>query len=171
MTKHLVFWCLVLSYLAANALLMVAPAMAHGKEEHDGQKKQSAHMQAMYALKDEIPAEYRIMERTPVLPDEDSLSRGKELFGSKCAVCHGQKGHGDGPAAQSLATPPSSFLDLEHSNIYGPGEKYWIIGNGSGATGMPAFSQVDPIDRWHLVNYILHLQEEANGGGGNGHVH
>lgn len=59
-----------------------------------------------------------------------------------------------------MKTPPANFLEKKHSAIYGPGEKYWIIGNGTGKTGMPAFSQLTPVQRWHLVNYIIHLQEE-----------
>jgi hypothetical protein len=35
-------------------------------------------------------------------------------------------------AAYVLKTPPANFLDHKHSAIYGPGEKYWIIGNGTG---------------------------------------
>jgi len=56
---------------------------------------------------------------------------------------------------------PANFLDLDHSGIYGPGEKYWIIGTGSGKTGMPGFGQeLSPQDRWDLVNHIYRLQQE-----------
>ncbi|NIQ96369.1 MAG: cytochrome c [Desulfuromonadales bacterium] len=98
------------------------------------------------------------MERTPIVPDEESLARGRTLYMQQCASCHGKKGRGDGPAARALKTPPANFLDLEHSNIYGPGAKYWIIGHGTGETGMPAFAQIALKDRWHLVNFLLDLQ-------------
>jgi mono/diheme cytochrome c family protein len=136
-------------------------AFAHGQEKHPGKSAMDQHMQAMMAVKEKIPEEYRIMERTPIRPDETSIERGKDLFAQYCAVCHGKQGDGKGPAAASLQTPPANFLDTRHSGIYNPGEKYWIIGNGSGETGMPGFSQISPIDRWHLVNYILFLQKHS----------
>lgn len=58
---------------------------------------------------------------------------------------------------------PANFLDREHSAIYGPGEKFWIIGNGSGETGMPAFPNLSLIDRWNLVNHIYQLQKDNAG--------
>lgn len=147
--------------LALFAFLLSQAVFAHGTEKHQAGKVMSEHMKEMYALRDKIPEEYRVMQRTPIVPDEESLQQGQKLFEQSCVVCHGKAGDGKGPAAAAMSTPPANFLDKKHSAIYGPGEKYWIIGNGSGKTGMPGFSQIDPIDRWHLVNYILHLQQEG----------
>jgi len=116
-------------------------------------------MSQMYELKEKIPEDYRVMNRTPVIPDQGSLDHGANLFGQFCVACHGIEGKGDGPAASAMTSRPANFLDLEHSAIYGAGEKYWIIGNGSGSTGMPGFGgELSPKDRWDLVNYIYHLQ-------------
>lgn len=142
-------------------LVMSQVVFAHGKEKHQTDTRMSEHMKEMYALKDKIPEEYRIMERTPIIPSEISLEQGQTIYEQNCLVCHGEVGDGKGPAAAAMPTPPANFLDKKHSAIYGPGEKYWIIGNGSGKTGMPGFPQIEPIDRWHLVNYILHLQQNS----------
>ena len=116
-------------------------------------------MRQMLQLKEQVPQEYRIMNRTPVTPDAQSLKHGAELYQRYCLACHGAEGRGDGPAAGGLEPAPANFRDLEHSAIYGPGEKYWIIGNGSGATGMPGFAnELSPRDRWDLVNHIYRLQ-------------
>ncbi|MBE0577135.1 MAG: c-type cytochrome [Desulfuromonadales bacterium] len=161
----------IASFIVAGLLIQIEPLAAHGDEKHGKANEMSNHMQAMYALKGEIPEEYRIMERTPIIPDKQSLNRGKELYNQQCAVCHGKEGRGDGAAAKSLTTPPANFLDLEHSSIYGPGEKFWILGNGSGDTGMPAFPQIDLVDRWNLVNYVLELQGPENMNQGQMHHH
>lgn len=135
---------------------------ALGEEPHHGAEKSSAHLAAMQRLKEQIPEEYRLMDRTPVTPTRQSLARGEELYLRLCAACHGQGGQGDGPAAAAMDPRPANFLDLEHSAIYGPGEKYWVIGNGYPATGMPGFArQLAPGERWDLVNFILSLQEKA----------
>jgi mono/diheme cytochrome c family protein len=144
--------------LGAAMLLISMSAHAHG-DKH--KKASDAHMQTMLQVKEQIPEEYRVMDRTPVSPTSQSLARGQELYARDCAVCHGQGGKGDGPAAAAMDPRPASFLDLEHSAIYGPGEKYWLIGNGSGETGMPAFDKLGPAERWDIVNFILSLQEKA----------
>lgn len=154
---------LLMSRLVLFALLTVivaaGSASSHGNEKHPGKTKMDQHMQAMMATKEKVPEEYRVMERTPILPDEESLTQGAELFSQNCAVCHGENGDGKGPAAATLQPPPANFLDSRHSGMYNPGEKYWIIGNGSGSTGMPAFPNLSPAERWHLVNHILSLQQ------------
>jgi mono/diheme cytochrome c family protein len=161
-----------ITFFTVTGFLLVAQTLwAHGDEKHPENNQQTSHMQAMYALKDKIPQGYRIMERTPIVPDQESITSGKVLYQQRCALCHGDDGRGNGPAANGLETPPANFLDLEHSSIYGPGEKYWIIGNGSGETGMPAFQHIDPVDRWHLVNYIYDLQASADKKDGDKHHH
>lgn len=145
----------LLTLLAAAA----GNAWGHGAHHHQESSEMKSHMEQMYQLKQQIPEEYRIMNRTPLIPDDQSQRHGEELFGRFCVVCHGQDGRGDGPTAKSLDPAPADFLDLDHSAIYGPGEKYWIIGNGSGKTGMPGFAQeLTPKDRWDLVNHIYRLQ-------------
>ena len=124
-----VFWkIIVITLVTAGPMIVTGSSYAHGEEKHDKTKKMSSHMQAMYALKEKVPEDYRIMERTPISPDKQSLERGAELYSRLCSVCHGKQGQGDGPAATGLMTPPANFQNLEHSGIYGPGEKFWIIG-------------------------------------------
>lgn len=138
--------------------------LANGKGHHQAEGGMSAHMQSMLAAREAVPEEYRIMDRTPISPGVESLQQGRKLFSQNCSVCHGEKGDGNGPAASALETPPANFLAKKHSAMYRPGEKYWIIGNGTETTGMPAFSQFTPAERWHLVNFILELQGETQEG-------
>ena len=154
-------WFSGASLTLALLVAMSSSAFANGKT-HKPKGGMSEHMQAMMAVKQEIPAEYRIMNRTPVRPDEDSLQQGQKLYLKNCSVCHGEKGDGKGPAAKVMKTRPANFLEKKHSAIYGPGEKYWLIGNGTKKTGMPAFTHFTPAQRWHLVNHILQLQKEGS---------
>ena len=141
--------------------ISATPALATGSGHHHHGEESSNHMQSMLDVKKSIPAEYQVMERTPIHPTEESLLEGRKLFLQNCSICHGEDGDGKGTAAATLKTQPANFLDKKHSATYGPGEKFWIIGNGTGQTGMPAFSQLSPSERWHLVNFILHLQQET----------
>lgn len=152
--------------LLSAALFWIAASsvsvQAQGTMEHQGEDRTSVHMQIMLAVKEKIPEEYRIMERTPVFPDKLSLQQGQRLYMKNCSVCHGEKGDGRGPAAAGTRTPPANFLDHAHSSIYGSGEKFWIIGQGIDESGMPAFPKLSSLERWHLVNYILNLQQKQN---------
>jgi len=144
-------------------LVSAVPVLAHEMGHHHDDEESAEHMQAMMAMKKDIPEEYRIMERSPMFPDEESLEQGKKLFLKNCSVCHGEKGDGQGPASAGMKIPPANFLDLDHSATYGPGEKFWLIGHGNLKTGMPAFPHLTIEERWHLVNHILRLQEESSG--------
>lgn len=45
-----------------------------------------------------------------------NLTAGKEAFHSYCSVCHGLGAKGDGPAAESLRTPPADLTTLNDRN-------------------------------------------------------
>lgn len=152
-------WISNFTFTLLLLIVSASPALATGSGHHHHDEEAPDHMQSMMAVKESIPEEYLIMERTPILPSEESLQKGQKLFLQNCSACHGEGGDGKGPAAASLQTPPANFLDKKHSAIYGPGEKFWIIGHGTEQTGMPAFSHLTPIDRWNLVNHILQLQQ------------
>ena len=42
-------------------------------------------------------------------PQNPALVRGTKLYQQHCAICHGEKGKGDGLAAKSLTPPPRDF--------------------------------------------------------------
>jgi len=45
-----------------------------------------------------------------------SPASGKEMYVSYCAVCHGENGKGQGPAADALKMPPSDLTMLAQKN-------------------------------------------------------
>lgn len=47
------------------------------------------------------------INKLPITPV--SLSNGKKIFETNCAVCHGIAGHGDGPIAKQFDPPPLPF--------------------------------------------------------------
>lgn len=48
---------------------------------------------------------------TPVTISPDARAKAKDIFSSRCAVCHGPTGQGDGPGASGLTPKPSNFHD------------------------------------------------------------
>lgn len=104
-----------------------------------------------------VPAGFASADN-PIVADEASLQRGKEIYDIICINCHGEDGQGDGPALVNENRKPSEF-NAEHVKELKDGELYYIIKHGVEESPMLAWSFLDDEDIWHLVNYIRMLQD------------
>ena len=103
-------------------------------------------------VSDAYPTTYR---RPDVAYQATSIVAGMALFGEHCAVCHGPRAAGDGPAAATLQPRPPD-LRASHVALHTAGDIFWWITNG--LPPMPAFGDRLEVDaRWHLVNYLRAL--------------
>ncbi|MBC9797541.1 c-type cytochrome [Sinomicrobium weinanense] len=94
---------------------------------------------------------------------EDNLAKGKELYGIYCAVCHGDKGDGQGILAQRekfLGIP--SYADRETTE----GSIYHVIYYGLNSMGSYAV-QLDEKERWQVVMYVEQLKKDLGVGANN----
>ncbi|HRC55580.1 MAG: c-type cytochrome [Myxococcales bacterium] len=97
--------------------------------------------------------------------DGASVARGKALYGKmQCATCHGDDGHGDGPAAKVLRDDwsnrisPANFARGELKGGCCGAVIYRAISTGLGGTPMPSFAgAMSPAERWDLAHYVLSL--------------
>lgn len=81
-----------------------------------------------------------------------SVARGATVYAANCAMCHGEEGRGDGPAAAGLLVRPANLTEA-HLFAHSPGDLFWWISNGHGA--MPGFAAVlSPDERWDAINFI-----------------
>jgi mono/diheme cytochrome c family protein len=107
----------------------------------------------------EIPNEYDGLSN-PVTANDDSIQRGGEIFAASCAVCHGDGGMGDGPAAASLDPP---VMPIAHtSQMLSDAYLFWRISEGGQGdplqSSMPAWKAVlDEEARWDVINYVQAL--------------
>ncbi len=100
--------------------------------------------------------------RNPVPATAASLARGRRIYDTYCAVCHGAQGAGDGTVAGRLGyvpainTPVSVGMQIRLSDGY----LYAVLRHGRGL--MPRYGDriLDPRDRWNVVNYVRSLQGE-----------
>ena len=102
----------------------------------------------------------------PVAASDEAQKRGRMLYTRHCAMCHGEKGKGDGPAARLHAErskrAPQDLTDAKVQAGMSDGEIYWKVSTGfkeGGQIIMPAFSEEIPKDedRWKLVHYVRAL--------------
>ena len=88
---------------------------------------------------------------------KSSINQGKSIYKTRCTVCHGEKGKGDGPAGKALKPPAadhSSALVQDQTD----GELFWKISEGKGP--MVSWKLIlSEEDRWHVVNYLRTLKE------------
>ncbi|WP_160172016.1 c-type cytochrome [Schleiferia thermophila] len=102
----------------------------------------------------EFPSRYREIS-------EKDFEEGKRQYTIYCAVCHGEKGDGNGILVEKekFAGVPS-YASASRPGLT-PVSIYHVITYGKGVMGSHA-AQVLPDDRWKVVHYVLHLREELD---------
>jgi mono/diheme cytochrome c family protein len=107
------------------------------------------------------PEDFLKMEN-PVPLNRAVLREAKKIYlgkaeGQGCAICHGSKGDGRGPLADSFDPPPRNFTCARTINDIADGQLFWIVRYGSPDTSMPGHPQLRDTQIWQLVHYLRHL--------------
>ena len=94
--------------------------------------------------------------RNPVPDTPETIDAARPIFQANCAICHGPRGLGDGPAAFTLNPRP---VNLQvHVPQHAEGENLYWISEGVAGTGMPAWKdKLTDEQRWQLVRYLQAL--------------
>ncbi len=118
-------------------------------------------------------AQEKKVEKVPIM--QTNPASGSEMYAMYCAVCHGSRGKGDGPAASQFKTPPTDLTLLaKRNNGKYPAESVHntlTFGKSTPAHGnidMPIwntlFSSIDKADGTtetrvnNLVKYVERMQ-------------
>jgi high-affinity iron transporter len=109
------------------------------------------------SLHRDLVAAYDVVVAPQAPPD---LARGKTLFASQCASCHGAHGAGDGPLATKLVPPPSDFHDRERQAKRSAHSLYGTITLGVPGTAMAPFGALSDADRWALAFFVANLADD-----------
>ncbi|MBL18810.1 MAG: cytochrome C [Flavobacteriaceae bacterium] len=94
--------------------------------------------------------------KSPIAITAEHRAEGKELYGVYCAVCHGDKGNGQGilmTREKFLGIP--SYADREITD----GSIYHVLMYGKNAMGSHA-GQVDATERWQIAQHVMYLRNE-----------
>ena len=96
-------------------------------------------------------------ENSPLEATTDVLSRGKDVFDSRCQSCHGPEGRGDGPDSDPR-NPAADLTDEFRVDLNPDGVMYYRVWNGK-APVMPAFSgELTSDEVWAVVEYAKSLR-------------
>jgi len=98
--------------------------------------------------------------KNPVKFTEVSVQRGKKIYNTQCALCHGEKGDGKGELAEDMKVNVPDFTNPDTLKDRGDGEIFAIIGAGKDPMPGQAGRMTEP-QRWNLVNYLRVLSGKA----------
>src|SRR5439155_15171086 len=96
-----------------------------------------------------------------VWADQAMIARGKEIYTTRCAVCHGDTGDGKGPAGVALPLKPSDFRDKAGVAEMRDNYWFWRVSEGgqsapftSKGSAMPPWKgELSVQDRWAVMAY------------------
>lgn len=91
----------------------------------------------------------------------DISASGEKIFQSRCFVCHGRDGRGDGPASQGLSQKPQDLTDPRWQRTVNDAQIKTVIRAGGAILGksgaMPPNPDLSDDDLNSLVGYVRHL--------------
>ena len=97
--------------------------------------------------------------KNPVNPADRSVSakKGKRIFKTRCMICHGATGVGNGAGGKALNPQPQN-LTLPMVQNQSDGELFWKVTNGRNAMIKwgPILSENE---RWDVINYVRTLDD------------
>lgn len=99
-------------------------------------------------------------EKNPLKATPENLQDARELYVTRCAICHGIDGSGKTRIGLSLY-PRVPDLRLAETQNLTDGEMHYIIENGVQLTGMPAWGnphRQPDANSWKLALYIRNLR-------------
>lgn len=139
-----------------------ATTQAAGDEHHAGEEIDHEHAEA--------PAEFDGLTN-PLAGDAAAVTAGQVIYETNCATCHGQTGHGDGPAAESLDPKPASLANAAMMNEMTDGYLFWRVSKGGQMdpfnSAMPAWGKtLTDKQIWQAISYVRTLsngQTEMHG--------
>jgi mono/diheme cytochrome c family protein len=94
----------------------------------------------------------------PLKGNAVETAKGKGLFNTQCATCHGDQGKGDGPGGLQLHPHPGN-LSSEEVQKQPDGAIFWKITNGRPPMASYKYTFSDK-QRWELVNYIREFHKK-----------
>lgn len=127
-----------------EAQLPVAGSIARGWEPYDYPDTNEGYEAAKADLK------------SPLEATAENSAVGKELYGIYCAVCHGNKGDGQGilmTREKFLGVPSYADRDIT------PGSIYHVLMYGKNAMGSHA-GQVNAEERWQITQHVMELRSK-----------
>src|SRR5437899_9513727 len=135
-------------------LWIAHPPASGANGDKDEEKEGHAHVPAPLEYADtHVPLN--------VWTDQAMIGRGKAIYTTRCAVCHGDTGDGKGPAGLALPLKPSDFRDRDGVAEMRDNYWFWRVSEGGqvepfkgkGSAMPPWKGQLSVEERWAVMAY------------------
>ena len=97
-------------------------------------------------------------------PSPDLVQTGRTLFETRCFVCHGRTGQGNGPAAVGLNPPPVDFTKPSWQVSVSDADLMRVIKDGGAALGrsavMPPNADLNEQQIEALIAFVRSLKSQ-----------
>ena len=104
----------------------------------------------------DLPRDYRRVEiPTARLASTEARMRGQQLFVQNCALCHGERGDGQGVRREGLTRAPRDFTMTAWRESTSPRHVFYAIREGLPGTPMPGWKALSEQDAWDMTSYVL----------------
>lgn len=103
---------------------------------------------------------YASNDSTGLKATPELLTKGKQVYATNCATCHGEHGDGRGPASATTPERPRNFVKGRYEYGSTPGKVFKTVTRGIVKDGMPSFATLSEEERWAVVHYILSLKKK-----------
>jgi mono/diheme cytochrome c family protein len=149
-------WLALLLTAAALSIWVAAPPASVADGDHKDDEAAHAHVHVP------APLPYADTHMPPSLwTDAAAIARGKEIYTTRCAVCHGDEGDGKGPAGAVLPLKPPDLRDRDAIDEMRDNFWFWRVSEGgavepykSRGSAMPAWkTELSVADRWAVIAY------------------
>ena len=136
---------LVFSALWASYFLIVSNKVDLG--EYSGQTEKSPIEGAL------SPKE----KDRPWISTEALVAYGSKVYQAQCALCHGDKGLGDG--TPGLIPPPRNLVEGKWKEGGSSKALFITLQKGIEGSSMVSFKRLPQLDRWAVVHYIRSITQ------------
>jgi len=95
------------------------------------------------------------------LSSDEARIRGRSLFATKCALCHGDLADGNGVRSKGLSAKPANFRSGEWRSTATPRDVFHTVSEGKRGTSMPAWPTLSDDEKWDVVAYVLSVASDG----------
>jgi mono/diheme cytochrome c family protein len=100
--------------------------------------------------------------KEPWVSTPEIVVYGAKLYKTNCAMCHGEKGLGDGAAGAGLNPKPRNLVEGKWTQGQGLISHFGVLQNGIKGGSMASYAHFKSADRWALVHFIESITQNKS---------
>ena len=93
----------------------------------------------------------------PWVSTDSLIAHGSKVYKAQCALCHGDKGLGDG--TPGLVPPPRNLVEGKWKEGGSSKALFITLQKGIEGTSMVSFKHLPQVDRWAVVHYVRSITQ------------